>query len=116
VFQCPEQPSVCEACRSLIKFSGVVTDKIRQYLSGNNNRPSNVISFMTDIPSTSGRIHSEFVYLLINKTLSTETSYQQGFIVGKLGSGMRCCKLNSTSNVLVCETQRKVYMYGSVSE
>jgi len=36
---------------------------------------------------------------LINKTLSTETSYQQFFIVGNLGSGMRCCKFNSTSNV-----------------
>ena len=50
---------------------------------------------------------------LINKTLSTETSYQQGLIVGKLGPGMWCGKLNSTSNVLVCETQRKVYMYGT---
>jgi hypothetical protein len=53
---------------------------------------------------------------LINKALSTETSYQQGLIVGKLGQGMRCYKFNSTSNVLVCETQRKVYMYGCVSE
>jgi len=43
----------------------------------------------------------------INKTLSTETSYQQGLIVGKIGSGMRCSKLNSTSTVLVYETQRK---------
>ena len=51
-----------------------------------------------------------------NKTLSTETSYQQGSIVGKVGTGMRCSKLNSTSNVLVCETQRKVYMYWSVSD
>ena len=64
--------------------------------------------------------------VFINKTLSTETAYQQdlinrdllstSLIVGKVGAGIRCCKLNSTSNVLVCETQRKVYMYGSVSE
>ncbi len=62
----------------------------------------------------------------INKTLSTETSYQQDLInrdllstrliVGKIGSGMWCGKFNSTSNVLVCETQRKVNMYGCVSE
>ena len=62
---------------------------------------------------------------LINKTLSTETVYQQDVInrdrlskwlmVGKLGQGMRRCKCNSTSNALVCETQGKVSMYGHVS-
>ena len=51
--------------------------------------------------------------------LSTETDYQQdlinrdllstSLIVGKLGPGMWCDKFNSTStNVLVCETQRKM--------
>jgi hypothetical protein len=49
--------------------------------------------------------------VFINKTLSTETTYQQdlinrdllstSLIVGKLGSGMWCDKFNSTSNVLV---------------
>ena len=49
---------------------------------------------------------------LIDKTLSTETGYQQGLIVGKLGQGMRFCKCNSTSNVLVCETQKeRVYVW-----
>jgi hypothetical protein len=48
---------------------------------------------------------------LINKTVSTETSDQQGLIVGKLGQGMRCCKCNSTSNVFVCESRRKVYVW-----
>ena len=48
---------------------------------------------------------------LIKKTVSTETSYQQGLIVGKLGQDMRCGKCNSTSNVLVCESQRKVYVW-----
>ncbi len=66
------------------------------------------------------------VMVFINKTLSTETSYQQDLInrdllstrliVGKVGSGMWCGKFNITSNVLVCETQRKVNMYGCVSE
>ena len=38
--------------------------------------------------------------------------------IGKLGQGMRCCKCHSNSNVLVCETQRKVFtcMGQSVSE
>jgi hypothetical protein len=64
--------------------------------------------------------------VFINKTLSIETGYQQDLInrdllstrliVGKVGSGMWCVKFNSTSNVLVCETQRKVNMYGCVSE
>ena len=64
--------------------------------------------------------------VFINKTLSTETVYQQdlinrdllstSLIVGKVGPGMWCDKFNSTSNVLVCEKQRKVNMYGCVSE
>jgi hypothetical protein len=39
-------------------------DKIRQYRADYNNRPSNAISFMPAIASTSGRLHSEFVRLL----------------------------------------------------
>jgi hypothetical protein len=64
--------------------------------------------------------------VFINKTLPTETAYQQDLInrdllstrliVDKVGSGMWCGKFNSTSNVVVCETQRKVNMYGCVSE
>ncbi len=54
--------------------------------------------------------------MFIDKTLSTETAYQQGLTVGKLGQGMRYYKCNNTCNVLVCETERKVYMYGCVSE
>jgi hypothetical protein len=41
-----------------------VTDKIRSYRADYNNRPSHVISFITGIASTSGRLHSEFVRLL----------------------------------------------------
>ena len=53
--------------------------------------------------------------VFINKTLSTETAYQQDLIKrdllstrlirGKVGPGMWCVKFNSTSNVLVCETK-----------
>jgi hypothetical protein len=39
-------------------------DKIRKYCADYNNRPPSVVSFMTAIASTSGRLHSEFVRLL----------------------------------------------------
>jgi hypothetical protein len=39
-------------------------EKIRQYRADYHNRPSNAISFMLAISSTSGRLHSEFVRLL----------------------------------------------------
>jgi hypothetical protein len=41
-----------------------VADKIRKYRVDYNNRTSSVVSFMSSIPSTSGRLHSEFVRLL----------------------------------------------------
>ena len=41
-----------------------VSDKIRKYRADYNNNPPKTISFVTDIPSTSGRLHSEFVCLL----------------------------------------------------
>ena len=40
------------------------TDKIRKYRADYNNNPPNAISFMSAIPSTSGRLRSEFVRLL----------------------------------------------------
>jgi hypothetical protein len=39
-------------------------DTIRQYRTDYNNRPSIVISFMSSVAGTSGRLHSEFVRLL----------------------------------------------------
>ena len=42
----------------------VNTDKKLQYRNENNNRPSNVISFMSVVTSTSGHLHCEFVRLL----------------------------------------------------
>ena len=39
-------------------------DKIRKYHTDYNNNPPSVVSFMSAIPSTSGRLHSEFVRLL----------------------------------------------------
>ncbi len=38
-------------------------DKIRQYRADYNNRPSNAISFMPAIASTSGRLHGEVMRL-----------------------------------------------------
>jgi hypothetical protein len=39
-------------------------NKSRKYRADSNNNPPNSISFMPAIPSTSGRLHSEFVRLL----------------------------------------------------
>ncbi len=39
-------------------------DKVRKYRADYNNRPPSVVSFMPTIPSTSGRLHSEFDRLL----------------------------------------------------
>ena len=39
-------------------------DKIRKYRTDYNNNPSNAISFMSAIASTSDRLHSEFIRLL----------------------------------------------------
>ena len=53
------------------------TDKIRQYRTDYNNRPSHAISFMPAIDSTSGCLHSEFVllpfcYRIIGKPRETD--------------------------------------------
>ncbi len=47
--------------RSLME---TVDDKIRKYHVDYNNNPPHCVSFMTSIPSTSVRLHSEFVRLL----------------------------------------------------
>jgi len=41
-----------------------VTDKIRKYISDRNNNVPKGISFIPEISSASGRLHSEFVRLL----------------------------------------------------
>jgi hypothetical protein len=102
-------------------------DKIRQ-------KHTDVISFIPVIASTSGSLHSECVCLLVQsygrekagttsvgvglrkKPTDLSANLSTRLIVGKVGSGMWWVKFNSTSNVLVCETQRKVNMYGCVSE
>ncbi len=38
-----------------------VSDKIRKYRPDYNKNPPTAVVFMTDIKSTSGRLHSEFV-------------------------------------------------------
>jgi hypothetical protein len=46
----------------------VADDKIRKYHGDYKNNPPNTISFMTDIGSTSDRLHSEFIRLLFLQT------------------------------------------------
>jgi hypothetical protein len=41
-----------------------VTDKIRKYHTEYNNNPPPSVSFMSSIPSTSGRLHSKLIRLL----------------------------------------------------
>jgi hypothetical protein len=43
-------------------------DKIRKYRADYNNNPPSVVSFTSPIPSTSGRLHSEYIRLLFLQT------------------------------------------------
>jgi hypothetical protein len=45
-----------------------VTDKIRKYRTDYSNNPPSVVSFILVIPSTSGRLHIEFIRLLFLQT------------------------------------------------
>ncbi len=45
-------------------LNDVTADKVRKYRADYNKRPPSVVSFMSAIASTSGRLHSEFVRLL----------------------------------------------------
>jgi hypothetical protein len=45
-------------------LNDAATDKIQKYRADYNNRPPSAVSFMPAIPSTSDRLHSEFVRLL----------------------------------------------------
>jgi hypothetical protein len=49
-------------------LNDAAADKIRKYRADYNNRPPSTVSFMSDIASTSGRLHSEFVRLLFLQT------------------------------------------------
>jgi hypothetical protein len=44
------------------------TDKKRKYRTDYNNNPPTTVSFIPDIASTSGRLHSEFIRLLFLQT------------------------------------------------
>jgi hypothetical protein len=45
-------------------LNDAAADKIRKYSADYNNNPPNTMSFIPFIPSTSGRLHSEFIRLL----------------------------------------------------
>ena len=47
-----------------------MTDQVRKYRADYKNNPPSVISFMSPIASTSGRLHSEFIRLLLNQWAS----------------------------------------------
>ena len=83
-----------------------------------------VVELTTVVSSVGLLVDSEIVLstrygktmVFINKNLINRDLLSTWLIRGKVGPGMWCGKFNSTSNVLVCETQRKVNMYGCVSE
>ncbi len=43
------------------------TDKLRKYRTDYNFNPSRGVGFMSDIPSTSGRLHNEFIRILFSQ-------------------------------------------------
>ncbi len=49
-------------------LNDAAADKTRKYRADYNNRPPSAVSFIPTIPSTSGRLHSEFVRLLFLQT------------------------------------------------
>ncbi len=49
-------------------LNDTAADQIRKYHSDYNNNLPSVVSFMPDIASTSGRLHSEFIRLLFLQT------------------------------------------------
>jgi hypothetical protein len=49
-------------------LNDAAADKVRKYRADYNNRPPSAVSFVPVIPSTSGRLHSEFVRLLFLQT------------------------------------------------
>jgi hypothetical protein len=51
-------------------LNDAAADKIRKYRADYNNRPPSAVSFMPAIASTSGRLHSEFVRLLLQQLKS----------------------------------------------
>ena len=51
----------CLTLRGRFPLNEAAADKIRDYRADYNNRPSNAISFMPAVASTSGRLHCEFV-------------------------------------------------------
>jgi hypothetical protein len=83
-----------------------VADKIRKCRADYNNRPPSVVSFMTAIGSTSGRLHSEFVRLLF---LQTHRETDRFFTVSGVQSAQTQRGISTTNpvcgrlvNLLVC--------------
>jgi hypothetical protein len=56
-------------------------DKIRKYRTDYNNNPPTVVSFMTAIAVTSGRLHIEFIRLLF---LQTHWETDRFFVVSRV--------------------------------
>ncbi len=58
-----------------------VVDKIRKHHTDYNSNPPSAVSFMSDIVTTSGRLHSEFIRLLF---LQTHRETDRFFLVSRV--------------------------------
>ncbi len=72
-------------------------DKIRKYRADYNNRSPSVVSFMTAIPSTSDRLHSEFVRILF---LQTHRETDRFFAVSGVPETAKLLKLQKSGPMI----------------
>jgi hypothetical protein len=83
-------------------LNDTVTDKVRKYRPDYNNRPPSVVSFIPVIPSTSDRLHSEFVRLLFLQT-HRETDHfveTSGVLSAQSDCGLYHCRRAAVSDQL----------------
>jgi hypothetical protein len=69
-------------------LNDAAADKVHKYRADYNNRQPREVSFMTDIPDTSDRLHSEFVLL--------PTSYHRRLLVFPVGTIIKYCLVTFT--------------------
>ncbi len=90
------------------------TDKIRKYHTDYNNNPPNITSFMSDFPSMSARLHSEFVCLLfLQDHRETDRLFTTSGVHGTVDcstSAARCCPHNSSLKWVAPSPRLQIYM------
>jgi hypothetical protein len=91
-FHCTHDSLTIQTDRSLTRLT---SDKIRKYRTDCNNNPPTSISFMSDIPSTSRRLYSDFMCLLfLQDHRETDHIFLQG--TPHLSGIVKCVTLNGS--------------------